>query len=203
MKTIKDCLLIVAVTLILGAACPAFANTTFNFQFDNDPTPGIQTPLVGSGSFTFANDPGNGTFAFNSLGAFSMSFSFVDGETITQADILSDLSLVQVILSPFGSGRRLQFTDTGMGGGGPFAGSIDFINAQNAGLSFEPSYNGTGLRLYFTASGNDEGGFFGDYLATTGGTVPDTGSTAVMMFLSLAGIIGLHRLPVRFARTRR
>jgi len=202
MKTIKECLLIVAATIILGAASPAFATTTFNFQFDNDPTPGLQSPLVGFGSFTFANDPGNGTFAFNSLGAFSMSFSLANGQSFTQADILSDLSQVQVILSPFGSGRRLQFSDTGLGSGGPFGGSLDFINAQNAALSFEPSYVGAGMRLYFADSGPETNQFFGDYLATNG-SVPDAGSTIIMMVFGLTGVMGLHRFPIRFARARR
>jgi len=160
--------------------------TTFNFGFDNDPTTGIQAPIVGTGSFTFANDPGNGTFAFNSLGAFSIAFSFVDGETFTSADIASDLSQVLVILSPFGTERRLQFSDTGAGGGGPFGGSLDFVSSSGT-LSFEPSYLGGNLDLYFTDA------FFGSYLATTGKvTVPDSGSTMMLMLLVVGALLGLQ-----------
>jgi hypothetical protein len=162
--------------------------TTFNFGFDNNPTTGIQAPIVGTGAFTFANDPGNGTFAFNSLGAFSIAFSFVDGETFTSADIASDLSQVLVVLSGSGMHRRLQFSDTGSGGGGPFAGSIDFTSSTGA-LSFEPSYFGGNLDLYFTNA------FFGSYLATTGNVkVPDAGSTMMLVLLSVAAIVGLRHV---------
>jgi hypothetical protein len=160
--------------------------TTFNFTFDNDSTTGIQTPIVGTGSFTFANDPGNGTFAFNSLGAFSIAFSFTDGEAFTGADIASDLSQVLIILSRSGMGRRLQFSDTGSGGGGPFAGSLDFVSSTGE-LSFEPSYFGGNLDLYFTNA------FFGSYLATTGNaTVPDAESTMILMFLAVVALVGLE-----------
>jgi hypothetical protein len=160
--------------------------TTFNFGFDNNPATGIQAPIVGTGAFTFASDPGNGTFAFNSLGAFSIAFSFVDGETFTGADIASDLSQVLVILSGSGMQRRLQFSDTGSGGGGPFGGSIDFVSSSGT-LSFEPSYFGGNLDLYGTDA------FFGSYLATTGNvTVPDAGSTMMLMFLPVGALAGLQ-----------
>jgi hypothetical protein len=166
---------------------------TFTFSFDNDPATGIQAPIVGTGIFTFANDPGNGTFAFNSLGAFSMAFSFSDGSAFTGADIVSDLSQVLVVLSPSGTDRRLQFSDTGAGGGGPFGGSLDLLNGTG-GLSFEPSYFGGNLDLYFTISG-EVGGFFGSYLATTGANgVPEGGSTQMLMLLVILAIVGLHCL---------
>ena len=165
---------------------------SFTFQFDNDPTPGIQSPIVGTGLFTFANDPGIGTFAFNSLGAFSMSFSFTNGHSFTQADITSDLSQVFVVLTNFGTGERLQFSDDGDGSGGTSDGSLDFFNGSNE-LSFEPSYFGAGLRLYF------ETGLpgFGDYLATNGVAAPEPGSTATLMLLAVGAVIGLHRFLLR------
>jgi hypothetical protein len=172
--------LLLAVSLAFALRASAIS---FNFQFDNDPTPGIQSPIVGTGTFTFANDPGIGTFAFNTLGAFSMAFNFTNGASFTQANITSDLSQVFVVLSTFGTGRRLQFSDDGDGSGGTFAGSLDLVNGAE-GLSFEPSYVGAGLRLYF-----ETGLGFGDYLAT-----PEGGSTAIMMLLAVAAMLGLHRL---------
>jgi hypothetical protein len=176
---------IVALSLLFALRASAI---TFNFTFDNDPTTGLQPPIVGTGSFSFANDPGNGTFAFNSLGAFSMAFSFIDGEAFTGADIVSDLNQVLVILSMSGTNRRLQFSDTGSGGGGPFGGSLDFTNSTGL-LSFEPSYFGGNLDLYFSNA------FFGSYLATTGNAaVPDASSAGTLMFLALVALVGLHRL---------
>jgi hypothetical protein len=48
---------------------------TFEFQFDNDSTPGIQPPIIGTGTFTFANDLADGTHPFVDIGAFSLSFT--------------------------------------------------------------------------------------------------------------------------------
>jgi hypothetical protein len=180
-------LLALSLTFVLRASA-----ISFSFQFDNDPTPGIQSPIVGTGTFTFANDPGIGTFAFNSLGAFSMAFSFTDGASFTQADITSNLSQVFVVLTSFGGGRRLQFSDDGDGSGGTFTGSLDFVKGTDF-LSFEPSYFGAGLRLYF-----ESGLGLGDYLATNGVATPEGGSTAITMLVSVAAMLGLYR----FLRSR-
>jgi hypothetical protein len=163
---------------------------TFDFIFDNDPTPGIQPPLIGSGTFTFANDPGDGTFAFAGLGSFSMTFSLLSGSSVfTQADILSDLSLATVVLSTSGFGRVLRFSDTGAGSGGPFAGSLDLINLNGDALTFEPSYFGEGLRLYQAA--NSTAILFGDYSAVHG--VPESGSTVTLLAFVAFGLTFIGR----------
>lgn len=180
MKFIKYLLIAISVTLPLSA-------TTFNFLFDSNPATGIQSPLVGTGTFTFATDPGDGTHAFSSLGAFSMNYAFTSGSIFTEADIKSNLALVQVVLSTVGSVRRLQFSDTGLGGGGPFGGSIDFVNGLGRSLTFEPTFILGNLDLYVESQA---GGRF-SYEATS---VPDAGSTAL-----LAGI----GLVVVFAGSRR
>jgi hypothetical protein len=173
-------------------AFPASA-VSFDFVFDGNFDPGIQT-VIGTGSFTFANDPGTGTFAFNSLGAFSMTYSFDNGPTFTQGDIQSDLSQVLVVLSVNGGTRRLQFSDTGTGSGGPFGGSLDLLTAGGAGLSFEPSYFGGGLDLYFETVPHSESGAFGSYLATTGSNgVPDAATTAGLMLPALLGLFAMKR----------
>jgi hypothetical protein len=182
---LKRISLLLALSLAFALRASAIS---FTFQFDSDPTPGIQSPLVGTGTFTFANDPGIGTFAFNSLGAFAMVFNFTNGDSFSQANITSDLSQVFVVLTNFGAGRRLQFSDDGDGSGGTFVGSLDFVNGPN-GLSFEPSYAGQGLRLYFESSLS-----FGDYLATNGVSAPEGGSTVTLTLLALAAVLGLHRL---------
>jgi hypothetical protein len=176
---------------------------TFDFTFDNDPTAGIQSPIVGTGSFTFANDPGTGTFAFNSLGAFTVSFAFSSGATFTQADILSDLSQVLVIISPDSGGRTLKFSDTGAGSGGPFGGSLDFINGSGAGLSFEPSYFGGNLDLYFSDNNSEETGTFGTYLATNGRSVPEGSASVWLAMFSFVSLAALQRLGRRYAAVRR
>src|SRR5580658_5408099 len=103
------------------------AQTTFHFEFDEDAAlPGIKPPIVGTGAFTFATDPGDGTFPVADLGAFTMDFNFTDGESFTQADITSKLSQLLVVITGTGSSQRLQFSDTGPNaGGGPYHGSLD------------------------------------------------------------------------------
>lgn len=166
---------------------------TFDLVFDNDPTPGIQAPIVGTGAFTFANDPGNGTFPFATLGAFSLTFSFFSGASIfTQSDIVSDLSLATVVLSTSGASRILQFSDTGFGSG-PFGGSLDLVNPSGEALSFEPSYAGAGLRLYQGAT--VPAFLFGDYSAVNG--VPESGSTIKLLGYTAVALVFARRFGKR------
>ena len=90
--------------LALGFVSPAQADPMFFFQFDNVADLTVSPPLVGTGRFTFDRDPGIGTFPLLSLGAFSMSFSFVNGETFTEAGIVTPLDEVLVVLTPAGRG---------------------------------------------------------------------------------------------------
>src|SRR4051812_43251188 len=115
---------------ILHLACVAalasgsVARGDLVFQFGFEDVPGDNV-LVGSGSASFAADPGDGTFALASLGPFVLSFAFDDGAAFTEADIVTPLSEVLVVLSTTGTTRRLQFSNAGDFGSGPNGGSID------------------------------------------------------------------------------
>jgi hypothetical protein len=162
-----------ALVLILAATAPGYASgVTFNFQFDDSgggPDGSVTPPIVGTGVFTIATDPGLGTFALSSLGSYSMSFS-LDGYTLTDANIASDPSEVLVVISSYGASQeRVYFTDSGGGAGGPFGGSLDLINYSTYfGLSFEPSYAG-GHNTYVDALDDN-----GNYLGVT--AVPEPAS---------------------------
>jgi len=176
------------VTLSLLAAARLHA-VTFDFQFDGDPESGIDpNSAVGFGAFTFSNDPGLGTHAFRDLGKFSLSFSFIDGSKFNEHDIVSDLDKVRVVLSSAGTGRRLQFSDTGSpaGGGGPLT-SLSLINGELSVLGFEPAFFGGNLDTYFT------GEIFGTYLATgpaaaVAAGVPEPGSTVWLAGISMVAL---------------
>jgi hypothetical protein len=177
--------------LVLGAGSTAHADPLFVFQFDASPDGLISPPLVGTGTFSFANDPGDGTHLLTSLGAFSMSFTF-GTDSFTDVDIATPLGEVLVILSTTGPDRELQFSNTNAFGSGPFAGSLDFINVSDDNLSFEPPGFGTGL-IFYSESSQLLQFPSGDYMALQ--VVPESAS-----FVLLAtGIAGL----IVFARYRR
>jgi hypothetical protein len=191
-------LMMAVLAVLLGGVRQARAGPiTFNFEFDNArldfsrPDGTFIPPAIGTGTVTINNNPGLGTFTLASLGAFSMSFTFDDGNKFTQADIDSNPSLSEVVIEPFGAGERLYFSDTGSGGGGSAAGALDLINAGGSVLSFEPSFAG-GHILY------KESSLSGDYL----GLAPSTTSTPEPPTLTLLGIGSLGLLGYGWRRRK-
>jgi hypothetical protein len=183
MKLVSRMLLAGLLTVMAAAAN---AQLTFNVEFDNTFDGTLTPPIVGTGTFTLASDPGNGTFAFDAISPV-LDFT-INGVNFTNADIMSDTSLVLLVLSDYSATqRRLQFSDTGFGGGGPNGGSIDFANAGGL-ISFEPSYVGAGLNLYFDGVGS------GSYLALSGtGDVPEPGTLALLAGMGVVGVGILRR----------
>ena len=154
----------------------AKAQISFNFEFDATPNASVTTPIVGTGTFWLGADPGDGTFAYDNLVTPTSIFTF-GNTTFTNDDIISNASQISVTISQYGEQRRVQFTDTGGGGGGAYSGSIDFQNATDF-LSFEPSFAELGLNTY------NINGFFGNYL---GLTTPEPGSIACLIGLGVTG----------------
>jgi hypothetical protein len=146
---------------------------TFNFEFDNTPDATVLPPIVGTGTFSFDGDPGNGDFGLTSLANFDFSFTF-GGNTFTNADITTPLANILVRISTSGSDRFVNFGGTR---GGSFGGSIDFVNAST--LSFEPDFGS----LYFQVS------FFGTYQGIAAASTPTVPEPATVLgLLSVAGV---------------
>ena len=195
MRALKATVLAAAIAAATTAA-PASAATDFTFQFDgvglfdDESLPlgdgPITPPVLGTGSFTSATDLGPGTYDLSSLSGFTFTFT-VNGDTYTQADIVTPLDGVAVRITDTGGGiERLFFTESGGpdSNSGPNGGSLDLSDGINF-LSFEPTSFG-GNYLY------QETGSAGRYLALSS-AVPEP-ATWAMMVLGFGAIgFGLRR----------
>jgi hypothetical protein len=174
---------------MLANGLTALAENIFAFQFDISPDGVVLPPNAGTGLFSFANDPGDGTHLLTSLGAFDISFAFGE-DTYIEADIVTPLSEVLVILSRIGSVRRLQFSNINPFGSGPFNGSLDLVNSANHTLSFEPPGFGLGLSLY-SESTQPMQFVSGDYQASQ---IPEP-TSFVLIATVIAGLVVFARRP--------
>jgi hypothetical protein len=188
---------ILALAMLLLAGGQAKADLTFYFQFsqvNTAPDGSVNPPIVGTGTFHLTNDPGNGTFALTGVGPFTMSFTFNNGRTFTDAGIQSPQANTEVVITQVGSlGRRVYFTDAGGAGGagGPFGGSLDMSTTSGplGNLIFEPANSG-GHDLYT----EQPGVFSGNYLGFAPNPEPSS--------LVLCGIGGIGFAAWRWRRRR-
>jgi hypothetical protein len=174
--------------IVLATGVSAQADPVFSFQFDQTPDATLTPPIVGTGTFSFTTDPGDGTFPLTSLGPFVMSFT-LGSTTYTADDIDTPLGEILVVLSTTGSERRLQFSNTNAFGNGLLGGSIDFFNADGEELGFAPPGLGAGLNLFAESSLCDLGTSCGTYLAVTA-AVPEPSSFALVGTSLVALLIG-------------
>lgn len=172
----KNFVLSLLPSLTLLCASLGYAGN-FTFQFDATPDGTVTAPIVGTGTFTFTTDPGNGTFGLAAFG--TTQFSFIFGtETFSEANILTPLNNLLLRISEASGVRYLNF---GGSGGGPFNGSLDLINGFAANLSFQPGFGS----LYF------QDGSYGTYEATLD-TVPEP-ATSMLLGAGLAVLAVLSR----------
>ena len=116
--------------------------------FDMNLTP----PYVGSGSFTFSIDPGDGTHPLSSFGVYDSNFT-LGSATFTTGHMTTTPGTVLVILGTNPWGRTLHFSNTAAFGDGDQIGAVDFTNGSDF-LSFEPPGYGGILIQYIASSAN-------------------------------------------------
>ncbi len=147
--------------LSLGAARANDYNVSFT-DF------GSGNSVVGSGTFSFNSNLGDGTYLLTSLPDYNIDFT-VEGDTFTNADIDTvNLSNVEVVV--YNGGDSFYF-DTNCTEGpdcyGPYGGSLDFTDTNNSAfnLTTEPNYFGNPPLDLYEATGPD-GSSFGAYTTT-------------------------------------
>jgi hypothetical protein len=151
------------VTAGLAVSAPSAKALSFSFDLDDTFDTTVTPPFVGTGTFSFDEILGDGTYALSGLTNVDFAFNFVGGDVFDETHIDTPLSEILIIISK--AGQQVNFSNTSPFGSGFGGGSIDFFNPLNANLqslSFEPpGFNG-GLNAYF-ASGTTGDTFAGTY----------------------------------------
>jgi hypothetical protein len=167
----------VVILLVLGVASTASA-TTYAFSFDNLDDGSVMAPFVGKGTMSFDETLSDGEHPFTSLTNVNINFLF-GNDAFKDVDIVTPLDEVLVVIS--NNGQSLNFSNVNGYGGGPFVGSIDFVNPNNQktlGLSTEPPDFGGNLDLFLTIDPSGYPQYFGNY----GGTlVPEPGTGFMLL----------------------
>jgi hypothetical protein len=181
----------------LLATGQALAASTFHFSFDDGQT--ANPSLIGFGTLTLATDPGLGTFALDSVGGYSLSFT-IDGSTFTQADITTTPSTVLLLITGTTGAEQLKFSNSSGFGDGEEGGSIDLANGGFV-LSFEPPGIGGDLDLFAFGDPDNSAALMGHYIATQS-AAPEPTSWALMVggFGLVGGVLrNRRRVRVRYA----
>lgn len=175
-----------AVSVIMSVSAPVGA-VTLDVLFDDVASDGVQpdNSVVGSGTLSFDDPGGTGSFDFFGLTGLSLFFEFDSGPSFTEADIVTTTD-TDVLLSGAPGNRELVFSGIGNGG---MAGSLDLINADGAGLSFGPTeFEGLFQLGLVQQDGQQQEFLLGDYQASESPSpIPLPGGLALL----LSGLAGL------------
>lgn len=173
---------------------------TFDFNLDNTFDETITEPFVGEGTFSFDGDLEDGTYALESLENFDFDFSFTDGSSFSNADIITPMGEVLVVISTTETERKVQFSNVNPFGSTELFGSLDFANFDNETfLSFEPPGIGGDLNLYSANEilGTYNGVAVSDSTPVLGTT--ELSATPVPEFDSPGSLLGIGALGIGLA----
>lgn len=196
----KKILLTSVISAIALSSVPFKAHAlTFDFDLDDTFNDTVSEPFFGTGTFSFDGDLENGTYALESLENYDLNFSFTDGSSFTNADILTPLEEVLVIISTTDTERSVQFSNVNPFGSTELFGSLDFANFDNQTfLSFEPPGIGGDLNLY---SANEILGTYNGVAVSDAntGSGATSGATPVPEFNSPGSLLGIGALGLGLA----
>ena len=166
---------------------------TFDFNLDDTFDDTVSEPFVGTGTFSFDGELEDGTYALESLDNFDFNFSFTNGSSFTNADILTPIDEVLVIVSTTETERSVQFSNVNPFGSTELLGSLDFANFDNQTfLSFEPPAIGGDLNLY--AANEISGTYNGVAVSDVTSEPPSATPTPVPEFNSTGSLLGIGAL---------
>lgn len=159
----------------------------FDATFDRTLTPGF----VGTGTLSFDESLGDGSYALNSLTNLAFNFTVI-GQSFTIADLFTDINPVNLVI--YNSGTDFYF-DGGLNDG-PLGGTLGFIKGASVGADFEPNHGGFApapFNLYGVFDLGTSSIVFGTY-----GVVPSAAPEPSAVFLFAIG--GLVMAARRFRR---
>ncbi|MEC4893544.1 MAG: hypothetical protein SAL07_10160 [Oscillatoria sp. PMC 1051.18] len=183
-----------AALCLVSASLPAQAFSV-TFSFDTTPSGTIDSPTIGTGTFSYDGDLGNGTFGLTTLPNYSFNFNFGGTDFFDNANIATPVANVLVQISESNGTRFVNFGGTG---GGPFGGSIDFVTSGNPnfnGLTFQPGFGS----FYQT---NNPGNAFGDYVASTPATAVPFEFSPGLGLLFLGGLWAMNLFRMKKAEDK-
>jgi hypothetical protein len=176
---------ILCLFVVFSAVSIAAHADNFNVIFYSEPS--TSSPVVGTGTFSFDNNLGDGTYALSSLTNYNIDFT-VGSSTFTDAGIANPISEILVVI--YGGGSQFYFSNTNAYGTGPYGGSIDFTNIDGSDLTTEPpGYGAPPLDLY-QATDSSENSYFGMY--DTSSVIPEP-SGLLLLGTGLMGLVSVVR----------
>lgn len=116
----------------------ADAGTIFDVSFDGTFNSTLTPPFVGSGTVSFDQVLGDGTYLLTGLNNLKMSFT-IGADTWTYADIVAPNPSLSITI--YDAGKNFYFN--GPPSSSPFLGAADFINASGDGLTTQPNTVGS------------------------------------------------------------
>lgn len=171
--------------LLAGSAMANDYSVVFTNNLDG-------STIVGTGTFSFTDNVGDGSYYLDQLGGFSIDFT-IGSATFTNAQINTDLS--HVLVNIYDNGTNFYFDSDGEYYGS-HGGSLDFDGLYDSYLTTQPNYIGEPpLDLYAASDGDNS--YFGYYGVNEWTSTPEPASM-LLLGTGLLGVVTLYRRKLQY-----